>query len=71
MPRAVNIARTIQVPDEAWAKVGVIATALDRSKSWVVNRLIEHAYKQVDGPSRVVGGPRVLRDDRLEELGLR
>jgi len=72
---ATVIARTVQIPDSEWKAVGALAEKVDRSKSWVVSKLIQVAadtvFEEECRPFNEREGGRMDEDEALEYIGLR
>lgn len=71
---ATVIARCVQIPDSEWRAVGELAEKVDRSKSWVVSKLIKVAAETVfEEESRPFNEheDRMDEDEALEYIGLR
>jgi len=62
-------ARNVTIPDEEWREVGEIAEKLERSRSWVIAKLISKAHEKSFRPT--TSGKPYADLQTLEELGLR
>lgn len=62
-------ARNVLIPDEEWKEVGEIADAVERSRSWVIAKLISGAHDKVF--RQTANGPHYTDRKILEDFGLR
>lgn len=67
---ATDAARNVSISDREWKEVGEIAEAIERSRSWVITKLISQAHGAIFKAAANANEPPYVDGTSLEELGL-